>query len=167
MQEISAEYARHLFYYDGEKLIWEVSRGGVTAGSVWTSPTSGRQYLQVMIGGKLYQAHRLIWLLVYGEWPRQHIDHIDGNGLNNRIENLRDVSQTENNRNRRNQSNNKTGICGVYWYTRGKKWRAEIKVGGKQIHLGYFTDKAEAAAARKAAEQKYNFHPNHGNKRPL
>lgn len=56
-------------------------------------------YRRVMINYKMYLAHRLIWLLHYGEWPKQHIDHIDGNPGNNRLENLRDVSRSVNLRN--------------------------------------------------------------------
>ena len=163
---ITKERVSELLEFDGEKLIWKVSRRGTAragsaAGTVWTDRT-GCQYLHVMVDGRRYPAHRLIWLLHYGEWPKNQLDHGDGNGLNNRIENLRDVSQAENLKNQRRQSNNTSGICGVYWKKQAQKWRVQIRVHGKNIHLGYFTNKSEALAARKAAEQKYNFHENHG-----
>lgn len=168
---LTRERVADLLEYDGEKLIWKVSRArlaraGSAAGYVWTAP-SGCQYLHVMIDGKKYKAHRLIWLLHYGAWPKQFIDHIDGNGLNNRVENLRDVSHTENQQNSRKSSANVSGVVGVIWHKQAQKWQAQIKAGGKRIHLGLFTDKAEAVAARKAAEVKYGYHPNHGSERPL
>ena len=162
---VTRERVVDLLEYDGEKLIWKISRGTAAArsaaGTIQTD-RSGCQYLLVKIDSKFYRAHRLIWLLHYGEWPKQFIDHIDGNGLNNRIENLRDVSNAENGRNQRKHFNNTSGVVGVYWGKQRAKWRATINVEGKLIHLGYFADKAEAAAARKAAEIKYNYHANHG-----
>jgi len=60
------------------------------------------------------------------------------------------------------QNNNTSGVTGVYWNKRDRKWQAMIKVNNKQIHLGYFEGKTEAITARKIAEIKYGFHPNHG-----
>jgi hypothetical protein len=116
-----------------------------------------------MVNGREYKAHRLIWLLVHKAWPENQIDHIDGNGLNNRIENLRDVTNAENARNRKKQKNNESGHTGVR-RERGK-WRAVIEVSGREIYLGLFINLEEAVAARKAAEAKYGFHANHGKER--
>ena len=163
---VTRERVAELLEYDGEKLIWKVGRKGVSgkgseAGYIYEEST-GVQYRRVKICGSMYKAHRLIWLLHYGEWPKQFIDHIDGNGLNNRIENLRDVNHTENLRNQRKSVRNTSGATGVYWCHYPPKWQARIRVNKKQIHLGYFTNKEDAIAARKAAEAEYGFHPNHG-----
>lgn len=83
------------------------------------------------------------------------VDHINGDPLDNRRENLRIVKPIENNRNRRMNENNTTGFRGVYWYTRYSKWVARINVSGKKLHLGYFTDKIEAANAYDQAALKY------------
>lgn len=90
------------------------------------------------------------------------IDHIDGNPQNNRLENLRLVTQKTNSRNCRISTNNRSGHLGVYWDVRDRKWFAEIGVDGRKIKLGSSTDKEAVVALRKSAERKYGFHPNHG-----
>lgn len=109
-----------------------------------------------------YLAHRVIWALVYGDWPSAEIDHMDGDRTNNQLTNLRCVPRTLNMRNRRLNRGNRSGAIGVYWAEHAGKWRAEIKGDGRRVHLGYFTDKGSAIAARKAAEPALGFHANHG-----
>lgn len=110
------------------------------------------------------RAHRVVWALCYGEWPRYAIDHINGDTSDNRPNNLRDVGPLENNRNRPTPRNNTTGAHGVSRIRENGKWRATINVKGKQVHLGCFVTISSAVAARKAAELKYGFHENHGRK---
>ena len=105
-------------------------------------------------------AHRLAWFMHYGEWPKDEIDHINGDATDNRIENLRDVSTKENGRNKSIHVNNTTGVTGVS--KRNGKFRATIKVDGKSKELGLYDTLEAAAAARKEAEIKYGFHENHG-----
>lgn len=119
-------------------------------------------YLQVKILGRMYKAHRIAWALYYGEWPEGQIDHEDRSRANNRIKNLRVVSNQENQKNVSMKKNNKSGHTGVRWSPRLQKWYADIGVDYKTIHLGVFTELEDAIAARKAAEIEYNFHPNHG-----
>lgn len=107
-------------------------------------------------------AHRVIWALHTGAWPEHQIDHINGNRADNRWRNLRAVTSAENMRNKRQRSNNTSGVTGVSWAKEKRKWLADIRVNGKQIHIGRFDQKADAIAARKAAEKQYGFHPNHG-----
>jgi len=114
------------------------------------------------IFGKAYPAHRVAYAIHHGNWPRGSIDHISGVKTDNRIANLRDVSHTENLRNAAMPSTNTSGACGVYWHKNSGKWRCMIKVNGKLQSLGYFEDFGDAVVARKAAEVKYGFHPNHG-----
>jgi len=90
------------------------------------------------------------------------IDHIDHNRTNNRQINLRLVTRTESNRNVSKRRTNTSGVTGVSWYKRKKKWCAEISVRGERISLGYFNKKQAAIAVRKAAEKQYEYHPNHG-----
>ena len=162
---LTFEEADRLFTYDGENLRWKVrpSHTTIQVGDVagcLLRDRNGKEYWRVMVNGKDYLAHRLIWLLVHKVWPKNQIDHIDGNSLNNRIENLRDVTNAENQKNLKKPKNNTSGHVGVRRH-RGK-WQAQIKVSGRYIHLGYFTNLDEAVAVRKAAEIKYEFHANHG-----
>jgi hypothetical protein len=161
---LTFEEADRLLAYDGENLRWKVKpnrniRVGEVAGTL-SRDRNGKVYRRVGVDGKIYAAHRLIWLLVHKTWPENQIDHIDGNSLNNRIENLRDVTHAENHKNRKKTNKNTSGHSGV---TRNHgKWQAGIKVSGHDIYLGRFTNLDEAVAARKAAEVKYGFHANHG-----
>lgn len=122
----------------------------------------GEGYRLVIIHGKTHKAHRVVWAFHKGVWPTYNIDHINGIPNDNRIENLRDVSMQDNARNRRRVSRNTSGVTGVVWARAEKKWHAQIKVSGKCISLGNYSDKLDAIAARKQAEAQYGFHPNHG-----
>jgi hypothetical protein len=105
-------------------------------------------YLTIRADKKLYQAHRLAWLHVYGTWPANDIDHINGNRLDNRIDNLRDV---QNNVNRENvnkaRSDSSTGIQGVSPYKQNGRFQAQIRANGKMYSLGTFATVEEARAA--------------------
>ena len=63
----------------------------------------------------LYYAHRVIWAICHGKWPTAQIDHINGDRHDNKIKNLRSVSNAENMRNRKTSEVNTTGVMGVYW----------------------------------------------------
>ena len=119
-------------------------------------------YRRIQILGKRYKSHRLAWAMHYGNWPADQIDHINGVRSDNRIKNLRDVPQIENSRNMKRPSNNMSGVTGVGWDKINFRWVATISVKEKNIFLCRSKDFAVAVAARKAAEKKYNFHPNHG-----
>ena len=71
-------------------------------------------------------------------------DHINGNKLDNRKENLQIVSKSINQQRRKLQSNNKTGFRGVQWYKQTKRWRASIQFNNKNIHLGYYENIKDA-----------------------
>lgn len=141
-------------------LIWIISKPGVKVGSVAGTPALG--YVSITINRRLYRAHRLIWLYMTGEWPKDQIDHINHIRNDNRWCNLREATYQENQRNRTNPKNNKSGVCGVRWREKRNRWSSQIKVNRKAKHLGSFTDKFEAICARKSAENKYGFHENHG-----
>jgi hypothetical protein len=86
--------------------------------------------------------------------PGQFVDHINHQTLDNQRINLRLCSPSENKRNRQKQSNNTSGFIGVSWYTSYNVWVAHINLNGKKLHLGYFTNKDEAALARDDAVKR-------------
>jgi len=166
MLELSLATARKYlkYYHTSGRLVWKISnsnsvKAGQEAGCL---PPTG--YRQIKIEGKLYKAHRVCWLLYHGRMPSGQIDHINGDPSDNRIKNLRVVSNAENGKNQKRHCKNTSGCTGVYWYKASSKWQAEIMVDGRHIHLGYFTDFEDAVSARKRAERKYGFHLNHGRK---
>lgn len=126
------------------------------------STRNGIEYLSVSINGNTFLSHRLAWFLHTGSWPRNHIDHINHDGCDNRIENLRDVTRSENLRNARRSKANKSGVTGVYWNEWAKKWQASIRVNSVNTYLGLFNTLEEAAIVRREAELKYGYHRNHG-----
>lgn len=149
------------------RLALDVGTGQLT----WrTGPRKGRRagyldsngYRKVLVDGRVYAAHRLVWLLHHGVWPDKSLDHINGDRDDNRPENLRLASPLEQMRNRAANSNNTSGVTGVTWSKSSNKWQATIKVEGRLIYLGVFTKLTTAAHARKQAERRYGFHPNHG-----
>jgi len=119
------------------------------------------KYHKIMINGKSYRSHRLAWLYVYGYMPSE-IDHIDHDGLNNKLVNLREVTRDENLKNKPKYCNNKSGVTGVTWRKDNNKWFSFISYKGKRKHLGSRGSLFDAVCLRKAAEHKYGYHPNHG-----
>jgi len=140
---------------------WNGRYAGTEAGTS-DSVNFNVRYRHVKVFGVSYRLHRLIWIHVNGSFCDEQIDHIDGDTLNNRIENLRCVSAVENGRNAKRQRNNTSGTCGVFWEKSRSKWRATIMVLGKHVHLGAFNDRGDAVHARRVAEKEYCFHDNHG-----
>ena len=115
-------------------------------------------YVRIKIYGRIYQAHRLVWMYSFGVWPKDQIDHINQIKFDNRICNLRESNSSLNQQNKGLQINNSSGFKGVYWTKSASKWRAIITFNSLDIHLGYFTNLNDAIAARKQAEEQYHTH---------
>jgi hypothetical protein len=115
-------------------------------------------YRTIYIGNRRVLAHRIAWAIQTGAWPPENMDmdHINGNRSDNRWSNLRLASRSQNNMNAKRRSDNKSGRKGVSKRADTGKWHARIKIKGKVILLGDFTDIADAIAARAAAEPKYH-----------
>jgi hypothetical protein len=156
--------------YDPETgvILWLKDKGrgrtGKEAGCPRNPENGHVQYRSIGINGLHLSAHRIAWFLHYEEWPNA-IDHINGDGLDNRITNLRNVTRVENAKNSCMYANNTSGVLGVSWHKHRKKWEVRISNNGKSLNIGCFIDIEDAKKARAQAEIKYGYHPNHGRKR--
>lgn len=131
-------YLHTTFEYSEGNLYYKVSPAPrVAIGTVAGTYNVSNKTWQIGIKNKLYKTHRLVFLYHKGYLPKV-IDHIDRNPLNNKIENLREVTHSENCFNRLKNKNNTSGYKGVSFHKTMNKWRAMIKVKGKDICLGYY-----------------------------
>lgn len=159
--DLSAAELRQIYEYRAEEGGLVRTSGAAASTIVGSLRYDG--YLTTRAGRKALYVHRVIWQIHHGEIPQGlRIDHINGNRTDNRIENLRTVSITDNNRNAKLQHLNRSGIHGVYFLKKSSSFRVTIGVDGKCLTLGHFKCFLDAAAARKSAELRYGFHPNHG-----
>jgi len=127
--------------------LWKKDRGiKFLAGSV-AGYTDPRGYTAICIDYRRHYAHRLAWLLSYGNWPAKQIDHINGNKTDNRLANLREATPAQNNANSKTHKRNKSGFRGVSWSTRDRCWRAFISFNRARRSLGDFQSAYEANAA--------------------
>ena len=134
----------------------------------WKVPTAtqikvGRQfgtydrygYRRGALKGKIYQEHKLIWLYYYGEWPTLQVDHLNGIRDDNRVENLRIVTNQENQFNRKSVKGSSSKYKGVSWYKPYGKWLVNYTLNRKKYFVGYFEDEVEAAKAYDQAVKKH------------
>lgn len=112
-------------------------------------------YYSINLNGKLYLLHRIIYACHHGYYP-EYVDHIDGNTLNNNIENLRECTVSQNSMNSNIYKTNKTGYKGVNFCKRSNKYRARITLNYKVKNLGYFNDPIEAAKVYDEAAIKHH-----------
>lgn len=161
-----------MFEYDQEtgrvtaRITSSRRKAGSEVGCIY-STRCGKQYRTVRVLRSPRQLHRIIWMMVYGEDPSGEIDHINGNGLDNSLKNLRVVTHRENAMNQRLRATNKSGVSGVSWEKRRGKWTVRIRQGGKKITVGRFDTFDEAVSARDKAAEAFGYHTNHGTSRPL
>jgi hypothetical protein len=144
---ITQEEVKELLDYNPDTGVftWKVRRGGsVSVGDI-AGTLHHTSYLLIGIKGKIYSAHRLAWLYMTGNWPKQDIDHINGNRVDNRFDNLRDVSSRENSSNTYKHRNGK--LVGCSYHRCHKKWMAQIVINGENIGLGFFPTEQEAHQA--------------------
>lgn len=109
----------------------------------------GRGYKQVCINKKIYMVHRLAWAIYYGEEPPKIIDHINGDGLDNSIINLRKSNHRQNGLNRKSHRDGR--LTGAQYHKADKRWMSTITINKKKIYLGYFKTEKEAHCAYKQA----------------
>jgi hypothetical protein len=161
-QIITKELLDELFEYKDGSLYWKIKISkkiiiGNKAGSV-----NGNGYWRVRLNKKLYYAHRLIFSIHHGYIPK-YIDHIDGNKLNNKIENLRKVTLIQNGQNSKLGKANTSGIKNVSWSKVKDKWVVHIRINRKKKNLGYYADIELAELIAIEAREKYHgTFANHG-----
>lgn len=152
---ITAERLRDLLNYDP-----------TTGVFTWLKPTSNRVYrgkvagstdsegyVQIFLDGKNYRGHRLAWLYMTGAWPKDQVDHWNGDRSCNAWINLRSATQGQNNCNAKLRSDNTSGVKGVSFDAGKDKWFAYVTVGGALKCLGHFDDIDTAARVRRAAAE--------------
>lgn len=174
MQKIGDDITSR-FTYDGKNLLWrerEVlsyrdenwnKRYALKIAGTENKKKSGLSHLRVWVNNQKFYVHRIIWTMLNGAIPEgMEIDHIDGNGLNNSIDNLRLVTKRGNHLNQPRSSKNTSGVAGVSWDNRRGKWAAYIGLHGAIKHLGYFDKIDDAEMARVDAQSKNGYHKNHG-----
>jgi HNH endonuclease len=144
--ELTRDVLKELLDYDSDTgvFIWKVNKATkAVKGQVAGCEHNG--YRTIKINNKSYFAHRLAWLYVYGKLPNNEIDHINGDGLDNKIGNLREANRSQNMQNLRHANkNNKLGLTGVY--KKDNKYVASITINGHQKFLGSFNCALEAHA---------------------
>lgn len=142
---VDADYVRSVMSYDPETGVFtrvERTSNFIRAGEAAGGPHN-QGYVRISVGGNRYLAHRLAWLYMTGEWPKEEIDHINGDRSDNRWANLRRANSMQNNRNRHDYHSRK-GTC---FHKPNGKWNARLKVKGKYRSLGYFKTCEEAHEA--------------------
>ncbi|WP_204371524.1 HNH endonuclease signature motif containing protein, partial [Burkholderia multivorans] len=155
---LTKERLATLLNYDPQTgiFVWLVKRRGKGGPGKVAGCISNRRYV-IRVDGHLYHASRLAWLYMTGEWPDGEIDHIDTDSLNNRWENLRDVSRKVNQQNIRSaRSNNINGVLGVAPNKGGKSFQARICIEGKTKYLGSFKTESEAHEAYINAKRRFH-----------
>ena len=158
---LTAERLRSLVSYNQETgLFYRIVKTSNRANMCVPAGCLSHGYVVFHIGNVLYHAHRLAWLHVTGSWPKEEIDHINGNRSDNRFCNLRECTSAQNNQNFGIRSDNKRGLTGVHLDKRDGVFYGRIKLNNKIIHLGRFKTAEEAHAAYVEAKSRlHTFQP--------
>lgn len=162
MSKLSPKWKK-IMSYDPKTgvLRWAINRHGKNAniGDEAGSVKADGRYRSFVYKRTRYYTHRVVWEICHGAIPNDMvIDHIDGDGLNNKIDNLRVVTRSENQRNCRTSKNSRTGVPGVNHHANGKGFFVHCA----NKYIGYSEDFNLAVAMRKKAETQNGYHPNHG-----
>lgn len=153
---VTQDELKELLTYEPETgfFRWKKSRSNRAKVGGIAGWNDGQGYLRIRLDKKDYKVHRLAYFYMTGEWPKNQIDHADGNGYNNAWKNLREATNKQNQENLPLSKSNKSGFLGVYFFKSMKKWAAQVTHNRKKIYLGSFDtpEKAAAAATAKRAE---------------
>jgi hypothetical protein len=153
---LTQEYLQSLFnYIDGYLYRTKTTASRAKANSVAGGINKPSGYFQIQIKNTKYKAHRLIFLYHHGYLPKI-IDHIDGDKLNNKIENLREATHRQNCFNSGKRKHNTSGYKNVVWHKSAKRWVVRIFVNGKNKHFGCYFDKEIANFVAETMRYKYH-----------
>ena len=154
-KSLESEILKSLKYDSATGLvIWISDKKGTKRKKGKQAGSLSNKYIVIKLKGKNLFSHRVAWFLHYGKWPNNYIDHINGTKNDNRIENLRDVTDREN---FANQVKHRKGkLVGAIKEHVASTWRAQIVINKKQIYLGNFKTELEAHLAYKKALEKHN-----------
>jgi len=164
--DLNADYVRSIldYYPETGELRWKFRDHasnqvnarlvGKLAGTIATS--GKRKCIQIIIDGKSYLGHRLAWLIMTGEWPKEDIDHKDLDRINNKWENIREASRSQNCCNKEKIDNCTSDFKGVAWHKNRKKWQAYICLNKVQKYLGIFDSQEAAYAAYCKASNEFH-----------
>lgn len=147
--ELTQELLKEYLHYDPETGIftWK-KKTAYNTSKMEIGGKAGRNcrgYIYIGLFKKEYRAHRLAWLYVYGTLPKNNIDHINGDKSDNRIFNLRDVTQRLNNQNFAIHRGGR--LPGTCFIKDKNKWRARVDIKEQKIHIGYYGTEKEAHEA--------------------
>lgn len=164
-RKLTQERLKELVSYDPEtgKFTWIRREGHSASVRRWNARWAGREagshhcrgYMRICIDSVDYKAHHLVWLYVYGTFPSCIIDHENRDASDNRIANLRLATASQNGANKGVSRANRSGAKGVCWHATLRKWQAEIRVNGRKVYLGVFSEIDAARAAYEAAANLY------------
>lgn len=158
---ITAQELQQIAEYFPENgiFIWKITKGNYVKTGKEFGSWDLYGYKTVRINRKSYKLHRLAWLYVYGEMPKNDIDHINGIRHDNRISNLRDVTRQTNleNQTKIQKQKKHTTLIGVYFDARKKSYYSRISIKNKSVHLGTFKTEQQAHDAYVAAKRKFHF----------
>ena len=149
---ITQERLKELLSYDPQTglFTWLMDKGSARKGAL-AGKLNTASYVQIQLDKRVYLAHRLVWLYIYGAFPNCLIDHIDGDKNNNSLSNLREATHTENQRNKRKfRGKYLKGVMKVR-----NSYQSFIRHDNKKKYLGCFKTEQEAYQAYCLAAQKY------------
>ena len=152
MTELTHDRVMDLFDYnpfDG-LMRWRKRVSNISAGSV-AGCLAPDGYIKIRVDGVLYQSARLIWFYMTGKWPVDEVDHKNRVRTDDRWENLREASHAQNMTNQNKMVSKISGVRGVRWRAKSKKWEARIKIAGRERSLGLYTDFDRACEVRRVA----------------
>lgn len=165
-EDLDHEYLCSILKYDEEisRFKWLIKKGSCGAGKV-AGFIHLDGYRMIKINKKCYLEHRLVWFYFHKKWPVGFLDHVNGDGFDNRIENLREATNSQNMGNRKINKNTKSKFKGVSYFKLNGKYVARIQINGKRITLGYFDEESDAYSAYcKAADKHFGEYANYGGK---